>query len=279
MKCFDVVKTVLEATYSEIPGTPKVRDEAIRKALAATSHRYRKELLTEGGPDFSDPVVRFAYVFAYVPSHAHWLHELITWSPEAQAAFEQRKLRITCLGGGPGSDLVGILKFMASHNKEPDLYCELVDGCIQWKSTWSDMAFNLDWERTLHTDYVVHDATDTRTRSHPCKFSRADVFTLSFFVSELTAHQERAEDYLRWALKQAKPGAVVLFNDNNDSRFYGWFDELTAALDFETLLAGTGERKIRDRLESKDIVGHFTEKFGATPKLSGFLAWRVLRKR
>jgi len=100
MKCFEVVQKVLDATYAELPGTGGARDQAISRALEAMSRQYNKNLLSSGGPDFSDPVTRFAYVFLYVPAHAHWLYELITWSSEAKSLFDAQWLRMACLGGG-----------------------------------------------------------------------------------------------------------------------------------------------------------------------------------
>ena len=160
MKCFEVVQKVLDATYAEIPGDAPTRDAAISAALRTMSDQYKTNLLSSGGPDFSDPATRFAYVFLYVPAHSHWLYELITWSDEAKSIFDAQRLRMTCLGGGPGSDLVGVLKYMSKFDKAPAVFCEIVDGCRQWKQTWSDLAYTLDWQTPVHTNYVIHRVGD-----------------------------------------------------------------------------------------------------------------------
>jgi hypothetical protein len=89
MKCFKVVQKVLEDTYQEIPGDEAARDAAISRALSDLSSAYRT-LLNDGGPDFADPVTRFAYVYSYVPAHAHWIHELLEKSEVAAAVFSVR---------------------------------------------------------------------------------------------------------------------------------------------------------------------------------------------
>jgi hypothetical protein len=279
MKCFNLVQEVLDATYAEIPGDEPTKDAAISSTLRDMSAQYRYGLLTSGGPDFSDPVTRFAYVFHYVPSHAHWLYELITWSPDVMRLFQLPKLRVTCLGGGPGSDLVGVLKFMDEKGITPALFCEIVDGCIQWKQTWSDLAFTLDWQSALHTDYVIHDAADRGTWGAPCSFVKADIFTVNFFASEIFHLGKVAAKYLLYAFQQAKPGALVLMNDNNDSRFYDWFDQIAKSASLEVLLANHGERKIYDVEERSSTVGRYAKKFDRSSKLTGSLAWRVLRKK
>jgi hypothetical protein len=278
MKCFEVVQRVLDETYSQIPGNQAERDAAIVRALKAISDQYTTKLLTSGGPNFEEAIARFAYVFLYVPSHAHWLNELMTKSPQIGELFSRPKLRITCLGGGPGSDLVGALKYMADHGMAPALFCEIVDGCIQWKQTWADLAYTLNWESPVHTDYVIHDVALRSTWSAPTNFAKADIFTISFFASEIFHLGTAATEYLEFAIGQAKPGALVLVNDNNDSRFFEWLDKIMAFLGFETIFADEGQRKIFDRGEKLSALKLYQDKFKISSKLTGQLFRRVYRR-
>lgn len=278
MKCFKVVQKVLEDTYQEIPGDEAARDAAISRALSDLSSTYRT-LLSEGGPSFADPVTRFAYVYSYVPAHAHWIHELLEKSEVAAAVFSAAKVRLACIGGGPGSDLVGILKFLDKRDvAAPAIFCEIVDGCEQWKLTWADLGFTLDLPMSLNTDYVIHRVGAPDVWTHPTKFAKADLFTLNFFVSEIVHLGDSAWGYVEETLNQAKAGAVMLFNDNNDSRFYGPFDEIAARAGWETLFSENGDRRIYDSGERKDDLGRFNVKFCRSPKLTGNVASRVMRK-
>lgn len=279
MKCFKVVQRVLEDTYAEIPGDEAVRDDAIRTAIQSNSAQYG-QVLANGGPDFSEPVTRFAYVYNYVPVHAHWVNELIEWSTDARAILAQDKVRVACIGGGPGSDVVGILKYIDESGKDPpSLFCEIADGCEQWKLTWSDVGFTLDWPAHLNTDYVIHRIGDPQVWTHPTKFAKADLFTVSFFASEVAHLGQPAWDYFGQVMGMARPGAILLFNDNNDSRFYEPFDAVAAAANWTQLIANGGIRKVYDRGERTDELGRFNAKFGWCPKLTGDVAWRVLRKQ
>lgn len=96
MKCFEVVRTVLDATYDEIPGNEKSRDKRIKSALDAMSAQYTNQLMDEGGPNFDDPVTRFGYVLRYVPAHSHWLYDLMDGSPEVLEVLKSNKVRVTC---------------------------------------------------------------------------------------------------------------------------------------------------------------------------------------
>jgi predicted glycosyltransferase len=71
MKCFDVVRLVLDETYNEIRGDETTKDKKINSSMTAMSKQYTDHLMESGGPDFSDPITRFSYVMRYVPAHAH----------------------------------------------------------------------------------------------------------------------------------------------------------------------------------------------------------------
>lgn len=278
MKCFEVVKQVLEDTYQVIPGSDETRDQQIAAAIRDLSSTYAT-VLTQGGPDFANPVIRFAYVYMYVPAHAHWVSELIQWSRDVQQIFESDKVRIACIGGGPGSDLVGILKYLDERGGEmPGIFCEIADGCELWKRTWAEVAFALDRNVRLVTDYVTQLVGDPNVWTHPSQFEKSDLLSMSFFVSEIAHLGDAAWDYIEEVLKRAKPGAVLLFNDNNDSRFYQRFDEISACAGWQVLRSEAGTRKIYDPGERKDELSEFREKFGRDSRLSGNVASRILRK-
>lgn len=278
MKCFEVVKKVLEDTYQEIPGNDETRDREITAAIHDLSSTYARVLIG-GGPDFSNPVIRFAYVYTYVPAHAHWVSELIKWSDEAKNIFESDKVRIACIGGGPGSDLVGMLKYLDERSGDmPAIFCEIADGCELWKRTWSDIGFALDLPVRLNTDYVTHCVGKPDVWSHPVQFQKSDLLSMNFFVSEIAHLGDPAWEYIEEVLKRAKPGAVLLFNDNNDSRFFQRFDEISSRIGWEALLSEAGNRKVYDPGEKKDELSEFREKFGRDSRLTGNVAWRVLRK-
>lgn len=278
LKCMQVVRRVMDQTYSDIPGGASEKDASIQEAIDSMSARYRNGLLKRGGPDFSDSTVRFAYVHVYVAAHAHWIYEEIKESEELQALFEQPKLRLACLGGGPGSDLIGVLKYTDSLEDCPSIQCEIVDGCLNWKTTWADLAYSLDWSKPLHTDYVVHDVSDEGTWSAPSNIHKADLVVLSFFVSEICHLGDVARLYLVGMLRRTKPGCLVLFIDNDSSVFTNFFDGIAHEVGLIVLSVQSGRRAIYDTGEKKADLGPYTDKFGRHPKLQGQVASRILRR-
>jgi len=278
MKCFDVVQTVLDATYDEVPGTEAVRDASIKNALTVMADQYRNKLMTHGGPDFDDPATRFGYVYQHVPAHAHWMYDLIQKSPQALAVLKSGKARITCIGGGPGSDVVGILKVLDETEESCSLFCELIDGCEAWKSTWSDLAFQLDLKGALHTDYVIHDVSDKSTWSSPSRIGKADIITLSFFVSEIH-HLANSVEYLTKMLQSAKSGAVLLVLDNRTPVIYDAIDGIAASAGFKKLKSDEETWKIYDAGEQMSRLQKYSMKFARSSKLTGEVSWRTFQKK
>jgi hypothetical protein len=280
LKCFSVVKKVLENTYNEIPNNDGRRDSKITSAIEEISKTYLNMSKIGGGPNFQDPVNRFAYVYAYVAVHAHWVSELISWSPDAKILFNNNQIRIACIGGGPGSDLVGILKYLAERGgKPPSIFCEIADGCNLWKHTWADLSLSLGNALSFSTDYVTQRVGDIDVWKEPVQFEKSDLFTMNFFVSEIEHLGEPAWDYVGAVFEKMKPGAVLLFQDNQNSIYYGKFDEIARIKGLVVLLQGQGSRKVYDYEENMDELSEFREKFGnRKSKLSGNVAWRIMQK-
>lgn len=127
-----------------------------------------------------------------------------------------------------------------------------------------------------HTHFLPFDATDPASWTPFKKYLQADLFTFSYFVSEIQTQKEQVRRFFDHLFKKAKKGAVVLFIDNNAPEFFGWFDEITAAHRFDTL--DSDELHIKMPLnEEKSELGEYLNKFGS-PKLGGNIAYRILRK-
>src|SRR6266849_1262239 len=80
MNCFQLIKTVLDEAYAEIPGTDDEKDAAIQEQMKALSNEYAN-LCEKSCLDYSDPARRFAYLFTYTTSHANIVYRRI-WASE-----------------------------------------------------------------------------------------------------------------------------------------------------------------------------------------------------
>lgn len=275
MNCFQLIRSVLDEAYNAIPGKKAAKDAAIEEALGGLSKAY-KNLLKKGCLDYSDPARRFAYLYRYTTSHANIVYDKISDHKALRELFKQDRLVVSCIGGGPGSDFLGILKYCLTNKKKVELKCQIMDRDPAWSESWSDVDDKVNSTFRISTSYQPIDVADPTSWGKFNKHFQADLFTFIYFVSEVYAVAGKANDYFATLLAQMKPGAMLLYVDNNDSRFTEWFDGLVKKAKLEVLKSGSGVEKMPWDEDKSDLEPYFS-KFGA-PKLNADIAYRVIRK-
>jgi hypothetical protein len=225
MNCFKLIKTVLDEAYQAIPGHEADKDKQIAAALNDLSAEYRK-LQTKGCLSYADPVRRFAYLYRYTTCHANLVYTMLSKSKLAAKFFKQKELQMAAIGGGPGSDFLGVLKYCTDHGFSPVMKCLLFDRDPAWGESWQDVDSKVDRKIQIKTFFQTFDVTDPNTYQFYHKHFASDVFMLVYFMSEVYALRAKAKDYFDALFSKAKAGALFIFIDNNHSDFINWFDGL-----------------------------------------------------
>jgi hypothetical protein len=99
---------------------------------------------------------------------------------------------------------------------------------------------------------------------------------MSYFLSEVWKIKEQAEPFFQHCLSQMKTGSMVLFVDNNDSRFYDWFDQMAQSHNLVSISSGNGSLCFSNDEEKNDLGGYLA-KFG-WPLRKSDAAWRIMKK-
>lgn len=228
MKLFQLVKMLLDDIYHQIPlSCEEEKDAAIRYELQVLRGQYPG--LTNGATiDYSDPITRFAYSYRYVAAHAYTIYSLIRDTSDLSNLFDANKLCVCCLGGGPGSDLLGILKFMKMKNMSAKLMCRVYDRQEEWRETLGSVC-NLLTSFDISPTFRALDITHGEAFTKYPELLHNDLFTMSFFVSEVHSKQEQAEAFFKYLFRNAKPSSLFLFVDNSSGYASSWFDKLVKA--------------------------------------------------
>jgi hypothetical protein len=279
MNLMQLIKDVLDDAYAAIDAPDdKSKDKKIRKELENLSSEYGKLVSNTSSPiDYSDSVKRFAYIYKYTVAHADYIMQIIQESPELRKQLKQQSIEVTCLGGGPGSDLLGVLKYLIRNSsKNLSLKCYIFDKERSWGDSWSDVASQLNPPFNIFPVFQQMDVTDSATWSSYQKFLRADLFTLSYFLSEVFKIRNTAEPFFEYCMSHMKSGSMMLFVDNNDSRFRDWFDEMTTKHGLVRIQSCERELCFSNDEEKRDL-GIYFDKFG-WPKRKSSAAWRIMRK-
>lgn len=276
MNCFQIIKSVLDEAYDQIPGDEAEKDEVINNALEDLRGVY-SQLLQQCDIKYSDPITRFAYIYAYVTSHSNLVCSIIEDNNVLANIFENKKVNVACIGGGPGSDFLGILKYLMNNKKSPTIKFQLYDREKTWAESWSDVDEKVnDLEFRISTSYLPLDVTNRDDWESHKKYFQSDLFTMIYFMSEVFSLRDSADEYFANLFNQAKKGSLFLFIDNNNSQFYNWFDQLAKNHKINILISKETKRNMPFD-EDKSDLGKYVDKF-SSPKLTANVAYRIGRK-
>jgi Putative SAM-dependent methyltransferase len=278
MRCFQIVKSVLDEMYERIPcDSEEEKDYLINQKLKELSSSYGR-ISVENKINHSDLVSRFAYIYSYVTSHANIVSQIIGESSALQELFNRESVNIACLGGGPGSDFLGILKYLAASKQTPKIKCSLYDKETGWGECWGDVDDKVDSSLQLRTYFHTVDVTKEESWKHYSKFLSSDFFTMIFFLSEVFSIKTQAEPFFLNVFQNARPGSILLFVDNSSKIFQNWFDEMARAANLDIITKAQKDDRIYDRAEQTTDLGVYLEKF-RPPRLKADLVLRICKKQ
>ncbi|WP_157754183.1 hypothetical protein [Lysobacter capsici] len=288
MTIFELVKIALDELYAE--GQRQygaALDGEIIGKIAYLSKCYGA--LTSDGRapiDYRDPATRFAYVYKYVAAHGDYVVQILQKFKASLgngAIFNDENLRLTCVGGGPGSDIIAVLKYLDDNKtSEPvkKLTCYLLDKEQAWADTWTELDDQLNSDVSLHANFQPLDVTAPDSWASQRRFLQADLFTLSYFVSEVRSLDIGGvvTEFWKTLFAGAKPGAVFLYDDNGHTDFNAYFDQQWQGAGLECLISEDNIRLTPRFSEQASELGSYLTKFGQSPKLQSYISYRVLRK-
>lgn len=280
MTLMQLIKLVLDEAYAEIPGTEAAKDAEISAALSQLAPAYADLTNPHRKPiDYASPQARFAYIYKYTVAHADYIRQLIECYEQLKELFQSDSVSVACVGGGPGSDLLGVLKHMIRSGSKTTLTCYLFDRERAWGDSWSEVAKPLNPDFQLYPVFQQMDITDVSQWASYRKFLTADLFTFSYFLSEVWSFKDQAAPFFEHCFKKAKAGALFLFIDNNDrdGKFAGWFDKLAADHGVKLLESSLCDMAFDIDEEKKDLEPYFS-KFN-WPKRKSNVAYRIGKKQ
>ena len=287
MTLFQLVRIALDELYGEAvecygPNT----DVQIEAQISYLAKSYNQLTSTVRTPiDYRDPAVRFAYVYMYTASHGDYVVQLleILAGKLSGKIFHSDSGRVSCIGGGPGSDVIAIVKYLtdaAGNETLKHLTVYLIDKEQAWGDSWTELSSKLPLSSIrLDTVFQQMDVLKPDWTSQR-KFLRADVFTLSYVVSEVYALDDEGlvTQFWQWLFQEAKSGAIFLYDDNGSDTFNSYFDKQWQTAGLELIAQGTNVRWWPRHSEQKSELGLYTAKFRKDPKVQSQLTYRILRK-
>ncbi|WP_309091979.1 hypothetical protein [Phenylobacterium sp.] len=286
MTIFELVKIALDELYKDAAKEYGAEtDQKIIDQLDYLSQSYKGLSDPKRPPiDYGDPAVRFAYVFRYVAAHGDYIVQVLKYfRAEHGAVLPGPTARVSCIGGGPGSDVIAILKYlsdMGKHEKVEKLICYLLDGEQGWADAWTEFDESLESDVNLSPIFQKLDVSNFDSWQSQKKFLQADLFTMSYFVSEVMSQDGGGDVSAFWLklFEEAKPGALFLYIDNGADLFNEYIDTLASKGGLKTLMSKNNRRFTPSFTEQASELSAYRKKFGQNPKLQAQLSFRVFEK-
>lgn len=267
--------------YENVPGE---RDELIVDALKRLHKRYEDPAKPSEALDFADPTIQFAYVFTYLACHACLASRIIQGSGSLQQLFRNGPPIVTSIGGGPGSDVVGVLKYL--EREEACLFPPvagldyfILDNEEAWLDVrdhvWDELSTKV-LQSGRHYTFDVREPGDYPKLRDYCE---ANLFTMMYFISDIWPIRKNAQAFFNDLLKRARPKSMFLLIDNNKCIYFSYFRELAEA---RTLKLSEGPPGIEWCVPCKKawvVLKEYKDKFGYYPKWTANIRWEVWVKK
>ena len=145
----------------------------------------------------------------------------------------------------------------------------------------TELDSSLDLKFAFNTNFQQLDVTNPESWEYQTKFLQADLFTLSFFVSEVMSLDAGGvvTDFWKTVLKEAKSGSFIVYHDNGHKDFNDYFDKMWDAQNFDCLVSRDNSKIIPRFSEQSSVLNFYKEKFSQNAKIESFSSMRVLRKK
>lgn len=238
---FATLKEILDSNFEYYLKSHNIQKDfaigQLRDFLKDNSRQYYSD---SPNLDYSAPLCRLGYLFCYVAAHANLLDNAVEKIPEIklwllQFSEANKPLRICDFGGGPGSELLGFIKFYERNCRDKSFFIDLeftiVDKCNEWIESWDELVLAINkyvgtnycsdrrqWPFLVHKSFLNLSYTEEKNYSNFSSLFNKDFFILNYVVSEIAnSEHEGFLKVLTKAISGAPSGAVFLIIDRKQS--------------------------------------------------------------
>ena len=272
----------------------------VKKAILRMRAEYRSQELPE--ITFDSLPYRTAYLYEYAPANALAVEAVLNDDAEDHGLISslftsERSISLCCLGGGPGSEIVGVAKWIVRHQLDTtQLEVLVTDKCQRWQRQWEPV------RDTLNTNFLAGSAIPAKKPSLVVsgEFAEVDVidpgfaqlssltrgfdlYVISYVVSHIYTDDGLSQfrKFMRSVIDAAPEGSKFLFIDRNE-REQEWNKSVTTLLDHPRIdISDTyfsSSNSPGDRQEEKKDLGVLYEHLDVDPRLSWNIFWMVSTK-
>lgn len=214
--CFQVMDSVLDATESEFSPFDQSKRAAVKEQLDRLVSLYRQ---LDGGVtiDYSDRIAQYAYLYCYAPVRARLMARALSACPVFSDLLTCESLPVTCIAGGPGTDLLGFALFAETIRQPCRIRAIVCDSDLSWQNRWLTLEQQLTGYGRFEAQYAYLDIADEDTWEHGLHSDQARVYTLSYCLAEFRARPKLRLRFLKYLAESAQSSSYFVLTDVNHS--------------------------------------------------------------
>jgi Putative SAM-dependent methyltransferase len=282
----DVFEEVLSNLDSE--GEDECGDnwvDLVRERLFGLEAAYR--ILTQQDRsriDYAEISTQAAYVFAYGMPRAGFTYERLKRHRETlgKPLFATPDIRVASVGGGPASELVGLIAYLndaASEENVASIAYTIFDLGEEWENvanlTAECIPPNIEVALNFQRLNLLDAAEILQT-----SLAGNQLVIFSYVISELCAFKARMPvvDNIRMLLRTLDPGAFVFYMDSESYPFYSTFNSCKAQVMGLKELKDLGGNTYFDAGEYSGTFERYCTELDRDPRLDGNIVSKLLKR-
>lgn len=278
MTRFEIVKKALDDLWELIAKTDEDRIAKVSEAQQQLSNKYFNLNQKDCIIDYSSPATQFAYIFTYTGAHADIVYQLITKLHFLRKIPLTGAFHLASLGGGPGSDMLGAMKFFEKfEGKDIKFTHNSFDKESSWSHCWASITAECIedslYKQILPT-FHVQDVTDKIFRIN--RYLNANLFTLTYFLSEIQSIKDDAAWFMRKFFDNISIGSYVIIVDNDMDEAKSYSHELINNK-FEILIESSEDMRLSYD-EDKVALSSYISKLNRYPRLTAKAYYCIAQK-
>jgi hypothetical protein len=198
---------------------------------AATSHfsdLQQKYFSSIENPDYGSVVKKFCYLYKYSVAHGYYIYvALRALRPKIKPSiFSRNPTRIACVGGGPGTEIIGLCRYfreIEAENIGNRVEVTIFDKEPSWEEACRRVLECVSPGIDIKLTFVAFDATDPATYQN-LNFSGFHLVMANFFASEIRKAKIVGASKLFWKhlFDSMGAGKIFLAVDFADNQGAGW---------------------------------------------------------
>ena len=232
--------------------------------------------------DYSSIEVQIAYAFRCLAAHGDLLHRtLIGCNSHVLSRLTGESIKVACVGGGPGSDALGFVKFAERQGlTAKPVEFVFLDREPAWQTVRSAL-FPTFGTFPASSRFVQTDLATGSPWTSDWSFIDADLFTFSFALSEVWAFDGSGSvsNFLNFVISGAKSGAMFAYTDNGGPSFLPLAEKIfEARADLTRVFTADDTWMLIGGDEQQSAINGYITRFGQESKKTGNVNRRLWAK-